>query len=252
MNLEQSQITRDYKSIDADAGQRRNNLVFAGFPEERKENWKLKIMKFLQESMAVSEQISIQKAHRSGTYDKSRTRVITVYFCDYIDIETILSNAKLLRGTTYSIYRDFPREIVGTSHILWPRLKRLRKKYPDSKVMMAYPAKILVDSKVVYDCFPDWDEIMSRSRTPPSIVHKFSAKLPANLPLNQPSAQKGAPDVSVTQEKDASIQHINDSSSNVNIAPPSAQQSANVSSAGFPRIPNSNVNQIGPDQVKQS
>lgn len=40
-----------------------------------------------------------------------------------------------------------------------------------------YPAKIIADGKVVYDCFPDWDAVMSRQRVYPTVL-KYALNMP--------------------------------------------------------------------------
>ena len=41
--------------------------------------------------------------------------------------EKILKNARLLRGTRYSVDRDYPAEITNARKLLWPRFKELRQ-----------------------------------------------------------------------------------------------------------------------------
>ena len=63
--------------------------------------------------------ISIERAHRLGTVGRAKddgrvtqNRPIIVRFRDYPDTVDILKSANKLKGTTFGIDRDYPREIA--------------------------------------------------------------------------------------------------------------------------------------------
>ena len=154
----------EYKSLDMEARSRRNNLLFGGFPEEKGENCLDIISDFLKTHLDISQCPPIPRIHRLGKYKRGHTRPIIAYFLDTRDTETVISSAYKLKDTPYNINRDFPPEIQSARRELWPKYKDLKSRFPDSKINLVYPAKIIQDGKVVKDMFPSWSLIMNRSR----------------------------------------------------------------------------------------
>ena len=119
----------EYKSIDIEARSRRNNLLFRGFPDSRDEDCRRVIRNFLEEKLGVEEPPTIERAHRLGRfYRLKRSRPIIVAFSFYVDTEDlkILSLAGSLKGTSFSINRDYPMEITNARRTLWPQFKSAR------------------------------------------------------------------------------------------------------------------------------
>ena len=106
----------EYKSLDLEARTRRNNLIFNGLGEARDENCTLVIKRFLQERLGLSD-LMIERAHRLGRFNRSRSRPIIVSFIESSTIQSILSNAYKLKGSPYSINKDFPQEIVKPGRV---------------------------------------------------------------------------------------------------------------------------------------
>ena len=48
--------------------------------------------------------------------------------------------------------------------LLWEEIKSIKRSKPNAKCQIVYPAKLLVDGKIVRDEFPDWSEAMKGSR----------------------------------------------------------------------------------------
>ena len=167
ISAHESRITLlEYKSIDIEARSRRKNLLFGGFAESRDENCEDMIQSFLNETLRIHKEVVIDRAHRLGRFNRnhSRPRAIIVAFRDYADTTIIISKARLLRGTNYSINKDFPQEITTARKSIWGEYKDLRNRFPDSRVSIVYPAKIVKDGKVVRDAFPNWSAIMTGDR----------------------------------------------------------------------------------------
>ena len=78
-------------------------------------------------------------------------RPLIANFRDYCDTETIMSKAFLLKGTPFSVDYDLPKEINEARKALWSELKCFKSRHPGAKVQIVYPAKLLVDGKVVLD-----------------------------------------------------------------------------------------------------
>lgn len=154
----------EYKSVDLEARSRRNNLIFGGIAEDRNENCIRTIQTFVKDHLNIEYSPTISRAHRLGRYDRNSTRPIIVCFVDSCDTEYIISVANRLKGTDYHINRDFPQEITNARRTLWPIYKDLRKNYPNSKISIVYPAKIIKDGSVYADMFPQWSLAMQGSR----------------------------------------------------------------------------------------
>ncbi|KAH3833418.1 hypothetical protein DPMN_106728 [Dreissena polymorpha] len=82
-----------------------------------------------------SARVGIVEARRIGrrlvarSQGLSRCMAILVTFTDLRDVNAIMDNAKLLRGTYFGISRDYLREISDARKQLWPEFKAARDKY---------------------------------------------------------------------------------------------------------------------------
>lgn len=159
--------TLEYRSIDMEARSRRNNLLFKGLVEGKKENCAQTIIDFIRTHLKINEEIPIQRVHRLGKIQNDRNRFIIVAFQNFTDTEHILSQATKLKGTNFAISRDFPAEIVDARKVLWPEYRELRSKNPRAKIYIVYPAKLVHNGRTVRDMFPEWDQIMRRNRAKP-------------------------------------------------------------------------------------
>ena len=173
-----SQVNKDrinmltYKSIDSEARQRRNNLLFWGIPENLSEDCVSTLNAFLTDRLHLDpDAIFIQRAHRLGKIrqrshraGQPKHRPIIAAFRDYPDAELILSNADKLRGTSCGINRDYPQEIVNARKPLFKDKKDLKLKYPNSNISVQFPAKLVKDGRVVRDEFPNWHTVLKRDR----------------------------------------------------------------------------------------
>ena len=160
--------TLAYKSIDIEARSRRNNLIFWGLVENRNENCFALIRQFIKNELDLdADNMYLARAHRLGPVKKFvglRKRPLIVNFRDYCDTQSIMSNAHLLRGTPFSVDQDLPKEISAARKLLWAEIKSIKRSKPSAKCQIIYPAKLMVDGKVVRDEFPDWSEAMKGSR----------------------------------------------------------------------------------------
>ena len=162
----------EYKSIDADARLLRNNLLFNGLPEvPNVENCHDIIKSFLRDKLNLEPTtIHISKAQRIGrprpvqARGVSRPRTILVTFRDANDVETIMSNTRLLARTNYGISRDYPREIADARRELWGDYKQARSRFGPRNVKLRFPAALEVNGDVVRDLFPRWYETLRGSR----------------------------------------------------------------------------------------
>ena len=98
----------EYKSIDLEARSTRNNLIFSGIPEQRDENCTLTLENFIRDQLHITDCPPIQRAHRLSRLKRGATRSIIALFLDYRGTQTILSSANKLKGSHFSINKDFP------------------------------------------------------------------------------------------------------------------------------------------------
>ena len=102
----------------------------------------------------------IERAHRLGKFNRLKgPRPIIVAFSFYRDTDDVISLARVLKGTTFSIKRGYPLEITNARKMLWPHFKEARSN-PYNRVIIGHPAKLIVNGVVTRELFPDWDNIL--------------------------------------------------------------------------------------------
>ena len=160
--------TLAYKSIDLEARSRRNNLIFWEFVEIPNENCFAIIRGFIADRLDLDPQnMYLSRAHRLGPRkigSRNPRRPIIVNFRDFCDTVMIMEKAHMLRNTSFSVAYDLPKEINDARKNLWQELKAVKSRQPRAKAQIVYPAKLIVDGKVIRDEFPDWNESMRCSR----------------------------------------------------------------------------------------
>ena len=160
--------TLAYKSIDLEARSRRNNLIFWGLAENVHENCFAVIRDFIKNELDLdSDKMYLARAHRLGNRKHNvrvQKRPLIVNFRDFCDTEAVMSKAFLLRGTPFSVDYDLPKEINQARKSLWTELKSIKSRRPGANAQIIYPAKLVVDGRIVCDKFPDWSEALRRDR----------------------------------------------------------------------------------------
>ena len=144
----------EYRSLDIEARSRRRNLLFNGVPENKFENCFTEARIFIRDRLRIDQDMYLERAHRLGRFDPSKTRPIIVAFRDYCDTELILQEASNLRGTELGVSRDYPNEISKARQSLWAQFKATREKNPRKKVTLGYPECIIVNGVTTVDLFP--------------------------------------------------------------------------------------------------
>lgn len=169
----------EYKSIDIECRSRRNNLIFRGIQEHNDiEDCESLIKAVVEEKLGLDPNMCIQRAHRLGSIQKQnrnnrnfgqnneppKPRPIIACFRDYPNVETILLNAHKLKNTNLGIHRDYPKEVVNARARLWPLYKSEKTNNPRAKVYIGFPAKVVVNGRVIENLFPDWYQVLRGSR----------------------------------------------------------------------------------------
>jgi chromosome segregation ATPase len=122
--LKDSLQSMEQKLDQAENQSKRNNLLFHGIPRTPKESWsdcEEKVKKVIREDMKVTQDISIERAHRVG-------RAIIIKLLSYKDKETVLRGAKNLASTnnSISVSEDFSKTVQQKRKGLIPMMKALR------------------------------------------------------------------------------------------------------------------------------
>ena len=181
-----------YKSIDSEARSRRRNLIFHGLAEMKNEDCSYKLSEFLWYEMGLEmDDLYIERIHRLGSLQKARQTVtsadqpirrpIIVAFNDTKSVNKVLDNAHMLRGSGFSVTRDFPQEIVKARRGLMPRYIQ-EKQNRQNKVTIEYPARIVVNGKTITDAFPDWHTVLHKDRY--EMVNSLSQTVNMNFAVN--------------------------------------------------------------------
>lgn len=145
----------EYRSIDSEARNRRRNLLFKGIREYGGiENCFELVRDFIVDRLNITQDMYLERAHRLGSLkaNQSRPRPIIVAFRDFYDTELILQAAPELKGSQYSVCRDYPNEISEARNKLWPHYRKAREN-PSAKVSIRYPARLVVDGVTCMICF---------------------------------------------------------------------------------------------------
>lgn len=75
-----------------------------------------------------------------------------------------------MKDTQFGIHRDYPKEILNARSSLWPSYKKAKANNPRADVSIGYPAKLLINGRVVADKFPNWRKVLRGSRTSEPVV----------------------------------------------------------------------------------
>ena len=197
----------EYRSIVLEASSRRKNILFKGVPESRQENCFAEVREVIQPHLNIGRDMYLERAHRLGRFDRTKTRPIFVAFRDFCDVEDIIASASNLRGSNLRICRDYPKELSLAQQPLWGKFRELREANRNKKVAVEYPARLTVDNVVVEDMFPDRFSVLRGSR-----VDLMNMPLLKNM--NQQPSNQGASANVITDRPgnsgpiDSAINHV--------------------------------------------
>ena len=112
--LEQRVERSEGKGEYLEARSRRNNLLFFGFKDARRETWQQseeKIKEFLK-GQDMPFEFSVERAHRAlAPFREGRSRHIRVFFSFFKDKEEVLRQRYKLKGTNIRMDEDLPAEV---------------------------------------------------------------------------------------------------------------------------------------------
>jgi hypothetical protein len=118
----------------------RNNLVLGGLKEEPGENLDLKFRDFLVNKLKMAQSIvefmKLERIHRMGAPGSRRDRNVVIKLAFFSDREIVRRQKRLLRGSDYYLYEQFPPEIAARRRRLVPKLQEAIK--ANKKAWMVY------------------------------------------------------------------------------------------------------------------
>ena len=110
---------------------RRNNIRVDGMKENENENWEVtkeKLQELIKNRLGIQNKVVIERAHRGKQKFKTdKPRTIVAKLLNFEDKQTILANARKLKGTGIFINEDFSRETILIRQKLWGQVKELRQ-----------------------------------------------------------------------------------------------------------------------------
>ncbi|CAG2247635.1 unnamed protein product [Mytilus edulis] len=118
--------------VEMQARSMRENLLFGGIEEdtcekEDRDNIQTEkvLQKFIKEKLNILDNIKFHVVHRLRPRQDGKPRTIVAKFERRKDRDRVLKAARdNLKDTHYSIYEQFPNEIMERRNILWPIFKR--------------------------------------------------------------------------------------------------------------------------------
>ncbi|XP_037508354.1 uncharacterized protein LOC119384134 [Rhipicephalus sanguineus] len=136
---------------DAENRSRRNNLVFYGLPEpsnsESYAQTEELVIQHCREHLGLTiNPKEIERVHRLGRHPIERGRPIIVKFSFYKMKEAVLSNARKLKGTNYSIAQDFSRSVRNARKHLVAFAKT-----KSARFQLSYKTLSIGSKKYIYD-----------------------------------------------------------------------------------------------------
>ena len=76
-----------------------------------------------------------------------------------------MGKAYLLKGSQFSIDRDYHAEILNARKQLWPRFKELKQtKRVRDTITIRYSAQLVKNGEVIEDALPEWTDMMRKSK----------------------------------------------------------------------------------------
>ena len=150
---------------DLEARSRRSNLLFFNIPEPEQESdtgCDQALCDFLASQLKLNEEqlsrVVFQQVHRLGRHRRGvapngqawKPRPVIVGFRDFKCKQDILFSSSCLKGSPFAI----PAGIRRARGKLWDDFKNTKSQ--NLRARIVYPAKLVVDGRVVRDIFPEW------------------------------------------------------------------------------------------------
>lgn len=116
------------------------NLIFQEIEENKNENVKDSVYSFMKERLKLTKKlqsdVTIDIAHRMGKFRQGQVRPIVACFTTREAVDIVKRHASNLKGTSFRISPQLPREMRARRIAQIPVMKDLRQKYPESKILL--------------------------------------------------------------------------------------------------------------------
>lgn len=115
--------------LDLQCRSMKYNLIFKGLNEQADEDTENLIRSFIRQELNIKHRLELGNVHRFGTSGTGRghSRPIIARFLYNKDLELVLSNTYRLKGTRFSVNRQFPEAIEQARRSLYPVMKEKRR-----------------------------------------------------------------------------------------------------------------------------
>ena len=151
-NLKEAREELQKSILYLEAYSRRENLKFAGIPEDREgqEDTRKVLAEFLSTKLGIQnpDDIELQRVHRIGKKG-DRPRMIVARFLRYADRERVMRKAFKLKNTHFTIYDDIPKELIELRKKHMPAFREARKAGKKAVFSKSEPDKLFIDGKLV-------------------------------------------------------------------------------------------------------
>lgn len=118
--------------LDVQSRSMRDNLIISGIPESTPDNPEVQVKKFMVTALKIPTEtvnnITFHRVHSLGPRGGQRPRPIIAKFEHYQQKMLVKSKGRELKGTSFGMNDQFPREINERRKVLYPILKEHRQK----------------------------------------------------------------------------------------------------------------------------
>ena len=134
---EENQLLKE-KLLQQESYTRRDNLLLMGIQEQTNENCENLVRAFLSSKLEILESIAkallISRCHRLGRKKNSYPRPIIIKFLLHSEKMMVWQKRFLLKGTSFIIKEDFPKEIQNSRKVILPLFNEAKQRDRFSKL----------------------------------------------------------------------------------------------------------------------
>lgn len=138
--------------LDVQSRSMRDNLIFSGIPETTPDNPEVEVKKFLASALKIPtdtvNSITFHRVHRLGHRGGQRPRPIIAKFEHFQQKVLVKSKGRELKGTSFGMNDQFPKEINERRKVLYPIMKEHRQK---GKRTALVADKLYIDGQLFRD-----------------------------------------------------------------------------------------------------
>ena len=200
-----------YKYLDLETRYRDKNIIIYGLEEQEREGVRIStlVREFLSVQLGLTDDLDLYLiyARRLGSVENGRRRVrkrpILCTFSHYSEVDLVMNETRRLKDTGYAIDRDYPPEIAAARKKLWPEVKQRRSTASSSdSIQLKFPAKIVVNGRVVRDEFPHWQDALKSNVDADFryILQEDMQRASAGFPVASQTQNNGVPSTSASGE----------------------------------------------------